>query len=184
MRLFLAVPLSSTESRAVYASCERFSPEERAPLRWVPADNWHVTVVFLGEVSEHLVITLAELLEPVVALYQRMPLSLDHLVWFPNPSKARLLVLAGEPGQQLQQLHTTLAGDLRRHGFNIEQRAWRPHLTLARYRGARKRFDPFQLPATQSIDFQLDRLSLFQSVAGPSGSAPQYLPLQHFELSP
>ena len=138
----------------------------------------------IEQVSEHLVITLAELLEPVVALYQHMSLTLDRLVWFPSTSKARLLALAGEPGQELQQLQSTLAGELRRSGFSVEQRAWRPHLTLARYRGARKRFDPFQLPATQSIDLQLDRLSLFQSVAGPSGSAPQYLPLQHFELSP
>ena len=184
MRLFLAFPLSSAESRVVYATCERFSPEERTPLRWVPADNWHVTVLFLGEVAEHLVCTLEELLEPLVALYQRMSLSLDHLVWFPNTSKARLLVLAGEPGQQLQQLHTTLVGDLRRHGFNIEQRAWRPHLTLARYRGARKRFDPFPLRATPGINLQLDRVSLFQSIAGGPGAAPQYMPLQHFELSP
>ena len=103
MRLFLAFPLSSAESRAVYATCERFSPEERAPLRWVPADNWHVTVLFLGEVAEHLVCTLAELLEPVVALYQCMSLGLDHLVWFPNTSKARLLALAGEPDQVMKE---------------------------------------------------------------------------------
>ncbi|MCZ6829977.1 MAG: RNA 2',3'-cyclic phosphodiesterase [Gammaproteobacteria bacterium] len=184
MRLFLAFSLSSTESRAVYTACERFTAEEQAPLRWVPADNWHVTVVFLGEVAEHLLSLLAELVEPVVARYQYLSLNLDRLVWFPNTSKARLLALAGEPGQPLQHLQQNLASELRRHGFTIEQRAWRPHLTLARYRGARKRFDPFALPATPAVDLQLDRLSLLQSVAGPAGTGPRYLPLQHFELSP
>ncbi len=162
MRLFLAFSLSRTESRAVYAACERLSAQEQAPLRWVPADRWHVTVVFLGEVAEHLLSLLAELLEPVVAEYQHLSLNLDRLVWFPKPSKARLLALAGEPGQQLQYLQQALSSELRRHGFSIEQRAWRPHLTLARYRGARKRFDPFPLPATPAIDLQLDRLSLFR----------------------
>jgi 2'-5' RNA ligase len=184
MRLFLAFAPSGPESRAIYNACERLENAQEAPLRWVPADNWHVTATFLGEVADHLLTTLAELVEPLVASCGQVSLKLDQLAWFPDIAKARLLALMGEPDPVLRQLQQTLAGELRRQGFSIQQRAWRPHLTLARYRGARKRFTPFLLPHVPAVDLRLERLSLFQSVAGSAGAGPRYLPLQHFGLSP
>jgi 2'-5' RNA ligase len=181
MRLFLGFSAHSAERR-IYDCCEALPLDPDLPLRWVPPENWHVTLAFLGEVTEQLLHSLAEAIEPVVAASRRMSLPLVGLEWFPSPSKARLLAMTAEAPEPLSALQRDLVAALGRAGFHTENRVYRPHLTLARYRGARKRFAPPELPLVKVIEMPLEAVTLFQSI--PGKRAPVYQPLQDFGLAP
>ncbi len=181
MRLFLGFTAQAVERR-LYDTCQGLPLDPGLPLRWVPAENWHVTLAFLGEVAEHLLLSLEGVIKPVVSACHRMQLPLAGLEWFPSPSKARLLALSAQAPEQLCALQRELVASLGREGFHTENRRYLPHLTLARYRGARKRFAPPALPPVQAIDLSLEEVTLFQSMLGKG--APVYQPLQQFELAP
>lgn len=181
MRLFLGFS-ALADQRRIYDCCQGLPLDPNLPLRWVPPENWHVTLAFLGDVAEQLLHSLAEVIGPVVSACHRMPLPLACLEWFPSPSKARLLALSADAPERLCALQRELVATLGREGFHTENRRYRPHLTLARYRGARKHFAPPPLPSVQAIELALEEVTLFQSIAGKG--APVYLPLQQFELAP
>ena len=180
MRLFLGF-LPATAERQIYGVCQRLTVTDELPLRWVPAENWHVTVAFLGEVDERALVGLDAAVEPVAAAFRPFPVTLSRVDWFPSILKPRLLTLQVDANDALLTLQREVAGALRREGFHTENRAYRPHLTLARLKGARRRFNPPALPPVSSIEFQAEELILFESVTG--GKASVYRPLQRFELA-
>jgi 2'-5' RNA ligase len=166
--------------RDIYEICQRLEASDDLPLRWVPADSWHVTLVFLGEVSERSLGTLVDAVTPLLERTPRMQLALTHLGWFPSAMKPRLLVLHAEPCAPLMQLHSDLAAELRREGFHSERREYRPHLTLARLQGSRKQFNPPALPPIRPLQLELSEVVLFESV--PGGHSRDYKPLHRFGL--
>jgi 2'-5' RNA ligase len=157
------------------------TPAEKLPLNWVPAENWHVTVAFLGEVQSRSLARLDAAVAPAAAACPPLSLTLSALEWFPSPLKPRLLTLRVDADEALLTLQSDVVAALRREGFHTENRPFRPHLTLARLRGSQKRFNPPALPPIPTFDFEPRELLLFESVR--AGRAPVYRPLQHFELA-
>ena len=184
MRLFLGFAPAGAE-REIFGLCDRLSAvahsglPDSETLRWVPPENWHITVAFLGEIAERSLGKLSDAVAPVVS--ERAPLSvqLDRLEWFPSPLKPRMLALHVDACPALLELQSAVTAALRREGFQLEQRAYRPHLTLARLRGSRKALEPPALMPVQPMTAELAELVLFESHRG----ARPYIPVQHFELA-
>ena len=145
MRLFLGFPPQRAE-RTIYGLCDRLSssPElpEGLPLRWVPPENWHITLVFLGEVAERSLGKLVDTVAPIAGACPGIPVNFESLEWFPSPLKPRMLTLGVEQAPALMTLQAEVSSALRREGFHSERRAYRPHLTLARLKGSRKLVAP------------------------------------------
>lgn len=184
MRLFLGFAPAGAE-RELFGLCDRLSQGERSglpggdTLRWVPPENWHITVAFLGEVNERNLGKLSDVIAPIVQ--ERAPLyaELDGLEWFPSPLKPRMLALHVNPTPALLELQSAVSASLRREGFQLENREYRPHLTLARLKGSRKQFEPPALMPIQPMTAELSELVLFESHQG----ARPYVPVQRFELA-
>lgn len=96
--------------------------------RPVPANDLHVTLVFLSNVPAARMPTLIELGHAI--RFSGCELTFDHFaVWQP----ARVLVLTTSTmPEPLLQLVDTLRQCLRQAGFSIEDRPYRAHVTLAR----------------------------------------------------
>jgi 2'-5' RNA ligase len=178
MRLFMGFEPAHAE-REIYGLCQRLALPESLPLRWVPPENWHITLVFLGDVPPRSLERLAGAVAPILADQAPLPAPLTALEWFPSPLKPRLLTLAVQPSEPLMTLQAAVAGALRREGFHSEQRPYRPHLTLARLKGSRRLVDPPALLPITPIDAELSELVLFES----QKKERRYIPLQRFGMA-
>lgn len=144
--------------------------------RWIPRDNQHVTLKFLGSTPvarlEHVMVVCDEV---AAAHRRRVPgdpnsLSLAGLGVFPSPKRARVLwVGLDDPAGLLAALAGALDGRLAPLGFEAEKRPFSPHLTLARF----KRPAPVgELPplAPAPGDFPLVEFGLWRSHLSPKGA--------------
>jgi 2'-5' RNA ligase len=107
-----------------------------ATLRWTPSETWHLTGAFFGDVAEARVADLSTRLSRVAARHAALSLQFSGCGGFSRPARATVLY-AGVSGAlpQLRALADSCAAAGRRVGLAMEERAYRPHLTLARARG-------------------------------------------------
>ncbi|MGN6331226.1 MAG: RNA 2',3'-cyclic phosphodiesterase [Motilibacteraceae bacterium] len=170
MRLFAAVvpPPDALAALACDVDAARagLGPEERA-LRWAPPDRWHLTLAFYGEVDDP--DPLSARLARAAARSRPMSLALHGAGRF-----GRGVLWAGVAGdvEELVRLAARCAAAGRREGVDVEDRAYRPHLTVARTRR------PVDLrPAVELLAhhggpvWPADRLHL---VVSELGSEPHY----------
>lgn len=139
MRLFVAVAVpvhAADELDDAVAPLRQSWPG----LRWTGRDAWHLTLAFLGEVTEPVCARLVPRLERAAARRPRLPLSLGGAGAFPGAARARVLWtgVQGDPLAlaALAALAESVAAGARRAGAPPpeEGRRFRPHLTLARCR--------------------------------------------------
>jgi 2'-5' RNA ligase len=136
MRLFVAVGVpahAADELNDAVAPLRQSWPG----LRWTGRDAWHLTLAFLGEVTEPADARLRPRLERAAARHPRLSLSLGAAGAFPGAARARVLWtgVQGEP-RALAALAESVAAGARRAGAPPaeEGRRFKPHLTLARCR--------------------------------------------------
>jgi 2'-5' RNA ligase len=105
-------------------------------LRWVPPEQWHLTLAFYGEVDESKVAKLQEGLARAADRTRTFGVRLASAGTFPKQvTKARVLWI-GLDGEvdAVRRLADRCAGAGRRARIAMEERTFRPHLSLARSR--------------------------------------------------
>jgi RNA 2',3'-cyclic 3'-phosphodiesterase len=109
----------------------------RDDLRWTGRELWHLTLAFLGEVSEETVPRLVPRLEGAAGRNRAFTLSIAGGGAFSNPARAHVLWsgLSGD-SRALAELAATVAAAARAAGIAPPDayRGFTPHLTLARCR--------------------------------------------------
>jgi 2'-5' RNA ligase len=177
LRLFAAVEIPE-EIRGALA--EAVSPvRERFPkARWVPIQNQHVTMKFLGSTYPRLVEWVTETVSSVAREHEPLDTRVEGLGAFPNARRARVLWAGLDDAERrLERLAASLDEALAKE-FAPEQRAFTPHLTVARF-DPPAGLEPLEV-AFESEPFQIDRLVLFRShLRRP---APVYEPIGLFPL--
>jgi RNA 2',3'-cyclic 3'-phosphodiesterase len=130
MRLFVAVtppPEAVGELRSATARLRSV----RSELRWMPPDEWHLTLAFLGEVDDEARADLTARLGRAAARHPPVELALNGAGRFGD--RVLWTRVAGDVAA-LRQLAASVRAAARRAGIAVEVRPYRPHLTLARGR--------------------------------------------------
>jgi 2'-5' RNA ligase len=174
MRLFLAVDLPAAVKDELDHAIEARRPS-LPDARWVPRENLHLTVSFLGEVAdervEGIVAAMQEALTATAPFVARMAGSGA----FPSARRARVLWAGLEAeGGHLTSVASACIGALEPLGFSPESRPWTAHITLARLRvpGDVSRILPIAL---EPVEFPIEEVTLFRSRLGRP--APRYEPV-------
>ena len=174
MRLFFSVPLPD-EARAAAASAVQAMKRAAgdSPLSWTKDEQLHFTLAFLGELPESDLPRLREVASTLSRL-RAFELILSGAGAFPSPRKPRVLWLgAGQGGPELTELAKLLADGLRSAGFELEERPFHPHLTVARVKPGGERGASRALgasPQGELARMRVDRLCLMQSQLSPHGA--------------
>jgi 2'-5' RNA ligase len=133
-------------------------------FRWVPAENLHLTLAFLGWVEVSTVDAIVDRLPTAAARPHAFSTRLSGAGRFPERGKARVLwVGLDDAGGALTALAETVQGSLQ-DSFQREDRPYRPHITVARARR------PVAVPGLEtgggSSSFDVDEIALFESHLG------------------
>jgi 2'-5' RNA ligase len=192
MRLFVALDIAP-EIRQRLArfldGVREFAPD----VRWVRAESLHLTLKFIGEQPdrklEHIQHALAAVRSPATELNFR------GYGFFPTALSARVFWVGVEADEHLAPLAVLVERSLEPLGIKPEDRAFSPHLTLARGKSAAPQRRPgdrsnrnFQrlqeklhaLPQPEFGTMTAREFFLYQSKLSPAGS--QYTQLQRFPL--
>jgi 2'-5' RNA ligase len=173
MRLFLAVRLPEPARERLRPALEAGRTAAGASVGFARIEQLHFTLAFLGEQPEEALARACEAAEKASELPQ-FELAISGRGAFPGMSRPRVLWLGvGEGAAALTALAEKLCGGLRERGFKLEDRPFRPHLTLARVRprgdrDARRALEA--IPPGELTRFTVRELSLMQSVLGSSGA--------------
>ena len=134
MRLFLAISLEPTLRQEIV--------EATTPLRdvapdvaWVREPQLHLTLKFLGEQPAERTAEIATAMRAVAARHRAMELQLGGIGAFPGFRRARVVWMGIDAEPRLELLHHDVEVACERLGFELEGRAYRPHLTLGRVKG-------------------------------------------------
>jgi 2'-5' RNA ligase len=139
IRSFIAIPLAPDLHRGAARLIHRLKTPDDG-IKWVPTDNLHLTLKFLGDVDNTEVPAVCEVIRSVARQFEPFELEFSGAGGFPAIDRPRVL-WAGVRDQSgalcrlVSQLETELA-ELR---FKPEPRDYRPHLTLGRTRGGSRR---------------------------------------------
>ena len=153
-------------------------------IRWVGLENLHFTLKFLGPVQEEKVVPIMNALEQALSTIPRFSIVGRGIGVFPDIRKARVL-WAGLEGKPLGPLAVEVETALEPIGFAREKRAFRPHLTIGRWRnfdGQSKRLKQ-EIERWKDCDFGeswVEEVVFFQSVLKPQGAV--YSPLKVITL--
>lgn len=183
-RAFIALPLDLAARDAVIGEVERLRPLSRA-VAWVPRDNLHLTLRFLGEQSEARLADALAALESAAAGEEPFTLGLHGLGAFPGLERPRILwVGVAEGALAARALQARVESGLTERGFLPEARPWHPHLTVGRvfderrWRGetpAALRQAVAQAGSRPVAHLGITAISLMKSDLGPGGA--RYTPL-------
>ena len=150
-----------------------------AAASWSRPDNIHLTVKFFGNVDEAKIPAISAAAERVAKEFSAIQIAVGGTGVFPKPNRPQVLWIGiHDPSATLSELNKRLEDEFAREGFPKEERAFRPHLTIARIR---KTHDASRLAQTHlgmkfsEVDLTLNELILFRSELSPKGS--KYTPI-------
>lgn len=176
MRAFLGIALPDAV-RSSLAGLQRQLGASGADVKWVERDHLHVTLRFLGEISEIQGGQIEELLVEIAKRHEAFELGLDGVGAFPSVGSPRVVWVGLRQGnEQVVKIAEELEAGLRRLDCEPEERPFHPHVTLGRVRSPRRRdalAQRFQTLAWEPPEpFQVTALTLYRSDLHPSG--PRY----------
>ena len=129
IRLFVAIPLPEIVRLRLVGLCTGVPG-----ARWTQPENLHLTLRFIGEVSETSFSDIAEALSLVDG--QAFDFHLAGAGQFGDRRRARILWAGIAPNDHLLRLRNQIEGHLQHAGIEPEGRKYSPHVTLARLKNA------------------------------------------------
>lgn len=129
MRIFIALDIPAEIRKRMSEYMERarsFAPD----ARWARVEGLHVTLKFVGEAGDALV----QQIKNALATIKTTPFEVkfEGVGFFPNPKAARVFWIGVNGGELLAQFAATVDAALEKLGIAREEKAYHPHLTLAR----------------------------------------------------
>jgi 2'-5' RNA ligase len=173
MRLFFSLPLPDDVRAALRPAIDGARSTGRG-VSFGKIEQLHFTLAFLGDQPESRIDPACAAAEEAVRGIRGFDLAIGGPGAFPSLGKPRVLWL-GVPkgGSQLVEVATRLDAQLRRRGFELEERPFRAHLTMGRVRprGERDaRGALSSMPRGELASFRADEIGLVHSVLGPGGA--------------
>ena len=175
MRLFVAVVPPRPVLLELRAAMTTL-PHTGGSLRWRHPESWHITLAFLGDVPRETLPELTERLARAASRATPMELSVAGGGHFDSQ-----VLWAGVQGDRdrLGRLSETVTAAARRCRLKVDDRPYRPHVTLARVRGEEPTdLQPFveRMTAFRTPRWLVKEMELFESVTPTTpGRAQIYL---------
>lgn len=182
-RSFIAVDLPP-EVKLSLTEVQQYLQAARVRIKWVEEVNLHLTLKFLGEISQAQIAEIQETLSLIASRHRKSGFYISGVGAFPNIRNPKI-IWAGikDSYQSIASLHSEIDEELSKLGFPREQKKFSPHLTLGRIKDT----GPFPgfgelLQSIKIIEYfvTVSDFKLMKSKLTRNG--PEYSPISFFGL--
>ena len=133
IRAFIAIELPPDVRESLSQVGEQLMEQlDARMIRWVPTENIHLTLKFLGDVSVRNLDVLQELIAGEAAQHKPMEFSVGGLGAFPKTRRPRVIWVGVEAPAELHTLQRNIEAQTARLGYPPDARPFSPHLTIGR----------------------------------------------------
>jgi len=187
IRSFIAIELPKPIQLQLEGIINQLKGPRTSSLRWVPANNIHLTIKFLGDVSPNNMALLMDMLKSQVSRQPAFSITIGGLGAYPTPKRPRVVWIGIDAPPKLADLVHLVESETTKLGYASEDRSFSPHLTLGR---VSQNATPEQVHQVAEVlaGYQVGELGkaevrevvLFKSELRPSGA--EYAPLLRVPL--
>lgn len=177
-RIFIAINLPENIKKKL-SSYEDKWPD--LPARWTKKDNIHLTLEFLGNISDQDVLDVCKITEKVVSKYSEFSITLNKITYGPaGKIPPRMIWAMGEASGILTELKEELDKEL---GIS-EGKGFKVHITLARIKKWDwSKIEPEERPEIDedvSMELEVNSIEIMESTLKRGG--PEYTILESIQL--
>ena len=170
IRAFLALELPQTVRNKLSALTELISGHDKLQqIRWLPKENYHLTLAFLGNVEYALISSLQLKLEQNLSSNKVVPFRFSEISPFPFSGTPKIAAAMLEHSEELMQFQHNTAKCVRGFGISLERRRFTPHVTLGRLKSRSRKSIVFQ-PQQIFLEGVSEKVVIFQSELAPKGA--------------
>lgn len=177
-RIFLALALPLKVKQELLGYQEKW-PE--LPARWTTPNNLHITLVFLGNVSNKELQGVQKIAKEVAVNHKTFSFSLSQIVYGPTEKQPKMVWAKGTVSKELLSLQEDLARTLgyhNEHPFSL-------HITLARLKEWEfRRIEPEERPEVNeeiSLTIPVSAVQVMESALKQTGT--EYTIVESIPLS-
>jgi 2'-5' RNA ligase len=174
MRTFIALEISP-EIQAALEQAISHLKYAGADVKWVRPGAVHLTLKFLGEITEAKASEVGAALDRIAGASARFELAIGRIGAFPKVEYPRVIWVGLDKGAgESIALAGSVDAEMSRLGFDAESRPFAPHLTIGRVRSSKNRdrlkekISSFAMPAVGGCT--VASIVLFKSTLTPQGS--------------
>lgn len=135
MRSFISIELPE-KVRSDLSEVEKRLKKTKADFRWVKPDNIHLTLKFLGEIKEESIGEIINVMRRACSHCNSFNLELEGVGLFPNLKYPRVLWVGIKDNPLLTDLQTKIEDGMVSLGFKKDNKKFKAHLTLGRFRSS------------------------------------------------
>ena len=179
-RIFLALTLEKDlNDRIIQIKKELKSGQlVDANISWIRNDHHHLTVYFVGEMEPEQISQMCEDIGKINLTGITTSIDITTISFFPNEDSQVLSALV-KPNSSLQDLHEELKNIVVNIGLGSDLKAYRPHITLGRFKEKNRPQYEFQM-FDESLNGKFKKLDVLESEF--SDGKTEYSLLKSFEL--
>lgn len=183
-RIFIAINFPQEIKKELSLYQEKW-PE--LPIRWVKPNNLHLTLTFLGYLSEENLLKVIQVSKEIISHYNPFLISFKKIIYGP-PKKVppKMVWIEGKKCPELARLKKELEETLIKSGipFRSENREFKPHITLGRINQWEfKRIEPEERPRINeetNLNFKVRSIEIMESKLKRGGA--EYIILESIPL--
>ncbi len=177
MRVFAGIPFDPVVRSTLRSASQE--AQKQFPGRYVPMENYHCTLAFMGDMQLEQLSLMKEALEEAAREASPFSVTLTGLSFFRHPDNCVLFCALSE-SKPLQSLAIGVRQSLEKRKLPFDPAPFAAHVTLARHaRVQREKLSQIQVEAAIA---QVNCIALFESRR--EGESLKYLPLITCPLQP
>jgi len=182
-RAFIALDLPETVKEVLYDSVSPVIKRLKSQVKWVAVENFHLTLRFIGNISNLTSDVLREKMRSVMAGYNEIEFEVKSPGVFPSWKEPRVLWIGLTPVKgDLLGLQKMVEELVQSVGYPPEKQRFHPHITIGRVKDISSSigriWESVKIPTIPS--FAISKVTLFRSTLLPTGAV--YDKVEEFPL--
>ena len=180
MRCFVSMKLPDNVRAHIFHSFEKLRNSKICFGNFVRKDNLHLTLKFLGDLSEDQIVQIKKVLEGIE--FRQFPVETGRVGFFPNEKYVKVMWVE-LVGNDFPDLKREIDGKLSALGFNEKEKDFTSHITVARVKSIKDKdafFEKVREVHPKKMFFIADNFTLMKSLLKKKG--PEHKVLESFQM--